>query len=524
MPATSTVHRSRRLATAALASLALVSLAGCGSSDDAAPASAGSSDLAELAPASSMAYGQASFDLSGDQKKAVDAFSSKVLKQGDPAVAIQRAYDKDKGSGAFDREIRPWVGDEAAFVVTGATSTSSDPDLAIIADAKDGKAQSGVDTIVKSSGGTARDGEYGGVKYKQTDDTLAGVVDDKVVAASTPAAFRGVVDASKGSGLDKSADFKSAMGALDGEPVGSVYLDLRRIVRVAATDPSLRGQGGTLESALQGVRGAAFGLSGDESTLRVTSAVLGSPQTSGDASATLASLPAGSWVAAGLGDVGQSLTRSLQQFQKIAAASGTDGRSFQQGLDQVQSATGLDLQRDVLSWMGDGGLFVRGAGLTDIGGALVVRTKDPATTKSTLAKVRSLVERSGQRTEDLSGNGVDSGFSVTAPNLPVQLLVGTGGDKFVVAVNPSAFKEAFDTTSALKDDPAFKAAAQSLGDGYKPTAFLDLRTVVSLVGLAAGSDPSFQQARPYLDAFTTVAAGSKRDGDIAKSSVAIGLR
>ncbi len=520
-------HRHRRLAAAALATLTMVPLAaGCGSSDDSSASSGSDSDLAALAPAASLAFVQATIDPEGDQKTAVDAVSKKLLRVDSPAAAIQKAYDSDEGSGAYAREIEPWLGDEVALAVTSAKA-GSDPDIAVIAEAKDDDAQKGVDAVAKSSDKPfTKSGSYDGVDFKQGSDGLVGAVDDHVVVASTPAAFRAVVDTSKGDGLDKSADFTKATDALSGDPVGSAYFDVRRVVQLAiASDPDVAKQTDAIEQSLRDVRAAAVGLSVTETSLKLSSATLGAPAASGDPAATAAALPAGSWLAAGLGDVGQALTKGLAQFKSVAASSsGASAQQFDQGLQQFQQATGLDLQKDVLSWMGDGGLFVRGSGLTDIGGALVVTTKDPATTKRTLARVQQLVQQSGQRVAPLTGNSVDEGFSITPSGAPVEVLVAVGGDKFVVAVNRSALQEALDTTRPLSDDPAYKAAGEALGDGLKPSLFIDARTVVSLVGLAAGSDPSFQQARPYLDALTTIAAGGSRDGDVAKQTVVVGLR
>jgi hypothetical protein len=54
--------------------------------------------------------------------------------------------------------------------------------------------------------------------------------------------------------------------------------------------------------------------------------------------------------------------------------------------------------------------------------------------------------------------------------------------------------------------------------------FVDLRTIVTWANLALGSDPSFQRAKPALDALTVVTAGSSRDGDVQRGRLAIGLR
>ena len=515
----------RRLAAAALSGVALVGAAGCGSDDSST--SSGSDSLASMAPATSLAYVQATLRPDGDQQEAVDAVAQKVFKAADPGAAIEKAFDRKQGQGAFAREVDPWVGDAAAIAITGVTAGSDDPDVALIADAKDDNAQTGVDTLVKSGGGAPRDGTYKDIDYKQTREGLFGVVDDRVVAASTPASFRAVVDASAGSGLADNGQFKQATAALADGQLGVLYVDPRRAIQAAGqASPAFAQQAKVFESSLQSTRAIAAGLSLDTNTIRISAAALGGPSRSGNAAATVASLPAGSWAAIGLGDVGEALGRGLQQIQSLGASNPLVGDQVDQGLRQLQQSTGLNLRDDVISWMGDGGFFLRGSGLTDIGGALVVRSKDAAKTRATLAKAKRLVQQAGAPAQDLSGAGIDAGFSIDLPQspIPLQLLVASGGDKFVVAVNRSALDEALHTTAPLSDDPAFKAAAQSLGDGQEPSFFVDVRTIVSLASIAVSGDPSFQQARPYLDAFTTVAAGGSRKGDVSKSTIAIGLR
>ena len=41
---------------------------------------------------------------------------------------------------------------------------------------------------------------------------------------------------------------------------------------------------------------------------------------------------------------------------------------------QFKAATGLDLQKDVIDWMGDFGIFVRGTSVSELDGALMVET------------------------------------------------------------------------------------------------------------------------------------------------------
>jgi hypothetical protein len=48
--------------------------------------------------------------------------------------------------------------------------------------------------------------------------------------------------------------------------------------------------------------------------------------------------------------------------------------------------------------------------------------------------------------------------------------------------------------------------------------------VVELAAATNGSDPQFTKAKPYLDAFSVIAAGGKVDGDTQRSRFVAGLK
>ena len=58
----------------------------------------------------------------------------------------------------------------------------------------------------------------------------------------------------------------------------------------------------------------------------------------------------------------------------------------------------------------------------------------------------------------------------------------------------------------------------------EPAFLLAMPPVVSLVGSAAKDQAEFARGKPYLDAFSVIAAGGKLDGDAARSRVVAGLR
>ena len=81
-------------------------------------------------------------------------------------------------------------------------------------------------------------------------------------------------------------------------------------------------------------------------------------------------------------------TRPSSSLGESGATGGVDPATLLQGL---QSQLGIDVQKDLLSWMGDAALFVRGTSMDDLGGALVVKSKDPAASRKAIGTLRKLL-------------------------------------------------------------------------------------------------------------------------------------
>lgn len=510
----------RRAATAALAGLALIPLAGCGGDE---AASSGSADgLARLAPASTPFYFEAAIRPEGDLKTDLDGLVEKFAPGQDLETLVGSAFKGTTDTLDYERDVKPWLGERAGLAITGVPAGGGgDVDGAAIVETTDG--DKALAAVRKSAKGQVEDRDYNGVKYiyDAQDKGAAAIVDDTLVIG-TEKAFKAVVDTSKGDGLDSNADYTKVVDAVDEDALGFVYGDLRRILDLAQGSAGAQELEGVRELfARRGLKTFAAGLSATPTSVKVRFAAVTKDDGQGDAAAeSLASLPAGAWGAVGLGDLGKSLADLLDNLGSLSGA-GFDVRS---GLDQLKAQAGIDVQKDLLAWMGQAGVFVRGTSLTDIGGALVVQSKDPAATKAALAKARTLVAGSGLQAQDLTGNGIDDGFSVRPGNAPVEVFAALAGDRFVLALNRTALDEAIDPARKLEDDDAFKAASEQLGDGLKPIFFLDFPKVGGLIGLAAAGQPGYAEAKPYLDKITTVVAGSKREGDLQLQTLAVGVR
>jgi hypothetical protein len=504
----------------ALAALAFP-IAGCGSDGG----GSGSSDVdpASVVPASAAFYGEVTVRPEGDLKTSVETLAKKIARNDDPGGELIKQIDaslKDENQ-TFKDDIDPWLGKKVAVAITGLKDPQS-PDYAIVVAATDtGKA---LDALKEGEKGLV-ERTYKDVKYTfnaKQQQAAAGIGDTLVVA--TEASLKSIIDVEKGAAsLARSDKLTQARKSVTSDGLGFFYVDPVSVIDlIAASSPAIGSQAGQFKSLLGGDKASAIGaaLTAAADSIRLETAVDGQAAkgAADEAAQTVAGLPAGSLAAAGFGSIGTRAEAGVAQLQKL-------GGIYATALAQFKTITGLDLQQDVFSWMGKGGLFVRAKGLADIGGAIVVETSDEKKSAAFIDSVRRLIEQFGAtsdlRVSNFSGQGA-KGFQLRTGQFPFPIIVATGAGKFVVAVGDSSVREALKPSATLGDDPKFKATAAQLGT--KPALYVDLAGILGFVDLAAGSDPGYQKAKKYLQAFTALAAGSQQSGGTTKSSLVVGVK
>jgi len=523
---TTFARRARRATLAACAGAVAVGLAACGGGGG-----SGDANPAEAVPSSAPLYIQATLRPDGELKTNTENALKKILKTDDPGAKIVQGLESDPNNKvSFKDDVDPWLGDQAGIFFTSFSGTNP-VGAAVIASKDNGKAQDFIDEQTKGG----QDKSYNDTDYRLDDGTAVGIVGDYVVAG-TERGFRTVVDTVNGDNVEtmsQNDEYNKALSAVGEEDaLGTLYVSTNGLIDALARSGGVPAE--TLSTLRQtiastGGRATVAKLGVQSNAIAIDAATLGLKQSAnapaaGNAAAALAALPGDSWLGFGVSSIGDRLRSGLQQLTQLGSLGGTDVNAQ---LDTIQQQLGIDFERDLFSWMGDGGLFARGTSVAEIGGALVVQSSDPTATSRAIRKIARIVPQLSPTTDvgPVTGvAGADDGIAITPQGFPFPIMLVTAGDKFIAGVSRQAIEAAISPSSKLADSASFKEASSALS-GVEPTFFFDIQPVLSLAeGLGATDDPDFAQVRSYLQQFGSIAAGSKRDGDTQRFKLVVTLK
>jgi hypothetical protein len=232
-------------------------------------------------------------------------------------------------------------------------------------------------------------------------------------------------------------------------------------------------------------------------------------------------LPGDAWIALAQPDLGQT----IEGYLGLAAQS-LGGRDVIE--EQFRSSTGLDLEEDVISWMGDWSLFVRGTSVDELNGAVVVETKDEEASGRFIDGIARLLRRnSGLGTAvgplDLPGGG--EGVTVRSQEVPQPIHLFQRDGKVVAAFGDAAAEDALDPGKTLSESADFTQAEEALGGDFAVSFFVAFQPILALAEAeGAGSDEDFQKAKPYLEPLGALVGGASEDGDKLRSAFALTVK
>jgi Protein of unknown function (DUF3352) len=516
----------RATSLAALALLAaLVGACGGGSAGDSG------ADPATAVPSDAPFYLEVTVRPEGDLSEDTLAAAGKVLQTPDPQARIRELVDQvfssmDGPQLSYERDIAPWLGERAGLWLTA--GEGSDPTGAALLAATDTeRAQEALDTAFERSGEETTPRTHREVDYVASDDgDAAGVVGDFVVLG-TEAGVKRTIDALEGDSIGDNDRYRDAVDGLDDGRLAHVYADVAALARLgSAGDPQAEEQLRQFEqivplSKLGPVTGAFFA-DGDRLAMDFemnTDALesLGPVGALSGATSTplVGELPGDAWFASGSPDFGQAMRTMLDQY------AGLFGGAVAQ--EQIRRELGIDLEQDVFSWVGDVAFFVRGSDMATLDGGAVIEVTDSSRAEAAFGKlVGALRTSGGLDAQPIRIEGAEVAYAAAATGAPRPIVLARSDDRVVVTYGEEAAAEALQPADKLADSELYGRARGALGD-TEPTFLLSMPGVISLVEATGSADASFEQARPYLEAFGFVAMGGSRDDDRAHVRVAAGL-
>lgn len=497
--------------------LAVFVASGCGGDDSGGDSpSGGKAALAVAVPGNSLAYGEVLVRPQGQAKDNVLSVLGKLLDKPSSEVAeyLRGELEKQEDGGDF-ASVEKLIGDRIAFAVTELPPAGSeDPGVVLAIETPDADA---LLAAAKKETPEAVERTYNGVTYLVDEDkTALGIVDDRGYFGSTEAVFKAAVDKVKaGDTLDKQQRFTETIAKLGADQLALIWVDGKNVfegVAKLADSPSDKQVVELYRAQLgDGDLRVALGLTAPSgTTLALDGAVLGAKQGAEDADSSdlVEEMPGDAWAAMALGQLGKTVQDTLDQ---MTSSGGADAEQIKSQIAEVEQGLGLDLRKDLLSWMGDAGVFVRGSDMSSIGGALVIESTDEAKSKKALATIERIAGQAGQGAQKASLSGGAEGIKVTQDGMTY--VVATKGDRFTVAVSEQAANDALNPSSKLEDNAAFKAAESGLGD-LDPMLFLDFQGATGIVQSLASGDPESEQSLAVMKRLSTLVAGAdSEDGE-----------
>jgi hypothetical protein len=494
--------------TALLSAIAVAT--GCGNGGSSA------SGAASLAPAGAVVYGEATLDPSDDQQAAIDALIEKFPGQGSAGERIrgllEKAFSESDTGLSYAKDIEPWLGDRAGFFVASLTPGADSSAALLVAADDEGKAQDAIEKAAKANDGKAT--SYKGHDYYAISGGASGVVDGWVVLGSE-SGFKAAVDTAEGGARIEDDDaYTKALDDAPDDRLGFVYFNtpafVKQLQKTGAgaslgpfadlfKDPVLA----TFNATEQGVRLEATLPESLSSAFPIL----------GDSGGRAADLPADSWLAIAQPDLGKTISYFVDAFGGLAG-----GRDML--AQQLKAATGLDLDKDVISWMGDWSLFVRGESVAELNGALVVESSDEAASARFIDAVARLARKSDAHVTD-----TDGGVTLSSPSVPEPIHLFQRDGKVVLAYGDAAAADALDPGEKLGDTQAYKDAEEALGGDYDLSFYLGFEPILALVdSTGAGDDEGWQKVKPYLEPLGALVVGAKKDGDRLRSAFGITVK
>jgi hypothetical protein len=408
-------------------------------------------------------------------------------------------------------------------------------------------ARSFLETQAHSAG--AHSESYRGVTYQVSPDGVAEGVVHRFAVIGSEAGLKSVIDtAAGGPSLAEAAPYTKLTSTAESGALANAYFSPEELAHSAKAAGSSE-EGSSILPLVEGLLGnpgqlylsvipSADSVTIDFDTLPPASST-SSGSTSGESSThsssatsgaqVLSGLPGSSWLAIGFGDLGKTFAGNTQGLHALASlASGVSLGSISLGAAFAPlSSHALNVQRDLLSWMGATGVYVSGSSVLSLQAAIIIDSKNPARSREAVAKLAQAYREAGGQTSPTSVPGTETAVTVKLPNFPLALTLAYGQGKFVAGIGPSSIQEALNPQSTLAGSSSYTAAASALGQGIQPSALVEVHTLSGLIeSLGLNQTPGFSGFASAVAPLSAIAVGGGESlpSGVTRARVVLGLQ
>ncbi|GBD08717.1 hypothetical protein HRbin22_00958 [Candidatus Thermoflexus japonica] len=493
---------------------------------------------AELVPADAIFYISLSYNLQA--QPGYETIRRAYLEN--PAVkrALEDAKNnlKQEGKIDWDTEVAPWLGTEAGIFLLPVSSEElerGEVPLVLLVASRDLRASERflqrLRELAAEQGPSFEERTYRGTRYwfrpaqqKNEPPIVMATVRDFVVFATREQALQAVVDRAGGQGeaLARSERFRRVLQELPGQAVVLGYVDYPAFLKVAQEAllrqpgvPSLQELVGTGPSAELVRATEAFGFSGEllpEGMRMQVVMLIRREGLSPEARALLdvppitegmfTWIPEDALVLFQSPQIGKQLQRSLDAIRAMPDAA--------RQLEDMEKALGIDIERDLLSWMtGDLAIIVQPVLATTVPGmpvgvSALIGTDRPDDARVSLERLESVLRMGGVLVEagELQGRPMRM---VIDPNGMRVAAYAVGPEVVGIGVPPEALVKSHPERGperTIRDNPRFQEVLRRLPERRNTLLFIDAQGIWNLVEgqLPPDERETFRRnARPFLD-------------------------
>lgn len=495
----------RRFAALVVAGATLLTLPACGDKTDETTRAAG------VTPVDALAFVSLNLDPSIEQQRSLLAIARRFPGAGDKTKGeFESARDEaiadlleDSGLD-YERDVQPWLGNEVALAVLPAGRGRTPYFVAMVETGDEAKARAAIEKAAAA-------GDFEGA-YSVVDDFV--LLSDQEDEAGDQAALD-LIAAQAGKddgGLAESEAFTTVVDELAGDRLLLAWADVQRALEQAGDATGVDQLG--LLARYEDAETAALDVHAEPDAV-VAQAVAKNPGAGrGGAIELTRTLPETTLAALTLFDLGTGITEGLAG---VFGAGGPDVAG------QFESATGVDLEADILSWMEGEVVFVAGDVPEDqffpqFG--LVVEVTDEAKARAGVAKVRAALDRQGLEVEEREVAGQPA---IVAPELRdgIRPAMGLYPGRFVLASRPEFLAQLAEAESpGLAGLDAYESVLEDDEDVIAQFVLL-IDPIREAIERGILSDPEDKagyerDVKPNLEPLAAFGIVARRDGDLAR--------